>query len=70
MGRLRLVKVLVQPFFVDDDGETLTEHVANPVEVAAKDWPTFATDKFPAGVAELEAQLNAELVTEIPQPAS
>jgi hypothetical protein len=50
--RLRLVKVVIQPHFVLDDGENLTEQIANPVEVSAADWPTYPTEKFPADVEE------------------
>jgi hypothetical protein len=42
MPRLRLLKVVVQPVLVLDDGETLTEQVAEPIEVSVNDWPTFA----------------------------
>lgn len=60
MSKLRLVKVVVQPHFVLDDGENLAEQMAQPVEVAAKDWPAFSAERFPAMVAELEAQLDPE----------
>jgi hypothetical protein len=41
MKRLRLVKVVVQAHYVLDDGETLTEQVAEPIAVAAAEWPDF-----------------------------
>jgi hypothetical protein len=55
--RLRLVKVVVQAHFVLDDGEFLTEQVANPVEVPAAQWPTYATEQFPADVEAALARL-------------
>lgn len=58
MRRLRLLKVVVQPIFVIDDGETLTEHAAEPVIVSPKDWPTFATTTFLAGVEHLRTQIE------------
>lgn len=58
MSKLRLLKVIVQPVFVVDDGETLTEHPAQPVTVAPADWPTYATTTFVEGFAELQARLD------------
>lgn len=40
--QLRLLKVVVQPVYVLDDGETLTEQPAQPATIPAKDWPSFA----------------------------
>lgn len=57
--QIRLLKVLVQPVFVVDDGDTLTEQATNPVEVSAVDWPTFATGPFVQGMEELQARLDA-----------
>jgi hypothetical protein len=53
---LRLVKVMVQPIYAIDDGESLTEQIAQPFEVAAKDWPDF-----PSKLEEQRAELEAEL---------
>lgn len=39
--RLRLVKVVVQPHFVIDDGEKLEETVGEPVAVPAAEWPDY-----------------------------
>ncbi len=49
MTKLRLLKVIVQPVFVLDDGETLTEQTGQPVEAPASEWPTFATGTFAEG---------------------
>lgn len=62
MSRLRLLKVIVQPVFVVDDGEQLHEQSAQPVPVSPADWPTFATTTFVEGMEALQAQLDkAEL---------
>lgn len=61
MMRLRLLKVTVQPVFVVDDGETLTERVGQPVEVTAANWPGFAASAFaPDEMAEMQAHLTTE----------
>lgn len=60
MSKLRLVKVLVQPHFVLDDGESLTEQIAEPVEVKAADWPTYPGEGFADAVRELERALNED----------
>jgi hypothetical protein len=41
MTRLRLLKVIVQPVFVIDDGVTLRERPAQPRSVAADEWDDF-----------------------------
>jgi len=56
--KLRLLKVVVQPTFVLDDGKTLTEVSAEPVVVQPDDWPTYATGRFAESVAAYEAQVN------------
>lgn len=41
--RLRLLKVVVQPTYVLDDGETLTEQqTQGAIAIPAKDWPSWA----------------------------
>jgi hypothetical protein len=59
MSRLRLLKVVVQPVFVVDDGESLREQTAQPVTVSPEAWPTFATTTFVEGMEQLQAQLDA-----------
>lgn len=53
--RLRLLKVVVQPVFVLDDGDTLTEQVADPFTVPAAAWRDFADEggSFDQAVAKL-----------------
>lgn len=38
---LRLLKVIVQPIFVEDDGENLTERITEPQAIPAAEWPQF-----------------------------
>lgn len=58
--RLRLLKVIVQPVFVLDDGEELTELTTDPVIVAARDWPDYANTTFAESVADLREQFDAQ----------
>jgi hypothetical protein len=58
MSRLRLLKVIVQPVFAVDDGKTLTEAPAEPIEVKAEDWPTYPTTKFIEAFNTLQAQVD------------
>ena len=60
MKRLRLVKVIVQPVFVLDDGTDVTELEHPVIAIPAADWPTYSGERFPAEVAEWQKQLNAE----------
>jgi hypothetical protein len=53
---LRLLKVVVQPVFVWDDGDTLREVQVDPVQVAPADWPDY-----PAKLAEQTAEQEAIL---------
>lgn len=46
MKRLRLLKVVVQPVFVVDDGESLSEMPAAAVMVPAADWSEFTAEGF------------------------
>ncbi|MBK8748775.1 MAG: hypothetical protein IPM04_13205 [Saprospiraceae bacterium] len=60
MSRVRLLKVVVQPVFVVDDGETLTEQVADAFTVNASAWRDFADEggAFDQGCAALVAQAD------------
>ncbi len=60
MSKLRLLKVIVQPVFAVDDGETLTETPAEPVVVKPEDWPTYPTTQFIEAFSALQAQLDTE----------
>ena len=60
MSKLRLVKVVVQPFFVLDDGENITELEHQPTVIPASEWPTYSSERFPREVAEWQAKLDAD----------
>lgn len=59
MRKLRLVKVVVQPVFVIDDGETLTELPVEPVLVSGAEWATYIETRWPQAVHALEQKINA-----------
>jgi hypothetical protein len=57
---LRLLKIVVQPVFVevDDEGALGREHPAEtPVNVSAQAWP-----EFPAELEKRRLELEAELI--------
>ena len=58
--RVRLVKVIVQPVFVLDDGTTIVEVDQPPIAIPAIEWPTYSGDRFPREVAEWQARLDAD----------
>lgn len=60
MPKLRLVKVIVQPVFVLDDGENVTEIEHAPVAIPAAEWSTYSSERFPAEVATWQAAIDAE----------
>jgi mannosyltransferase OCH1-like enzyme len=58
-AKLRLLKVVVQPFFVLDDCETITEIEHSATVIPAAEWPTYSSERFPREVAEWQARLDA-----------
>lgn len=60
MPKLRLVKVLVQPVFVLDDGENVTELEHPAVAIPAAEWPTYSSERFPAEVEAWQKQIDAQ----------
>jgi hypothetical protein len=60
MSKLRLLKVVVQPVFVIDDGEHLTEQPAEPKAIASSEWAAYVADGgiFDQSVAALAAQVE------------
>jgi len=56
--KLRLLKVICQPIFVVDDGETLVEQAAQPVTVPAAEWPTYAAGRYADGFEALRVQVE------------
>lgn len=59
MPKLRLVKVIVQPVFVLDDGEQITEVEHGPVIIPASEWPAYSGERFPAELEAWQQQLDA-----------
>jgi hypothetical protein len=59
--KLRLVKVMVQPVFMVDDGETLTEIEHAAIAIPAAEWPTYSSERFPRETEAWEKSLNEEL---------
>lgn len=43
MTQLRLLKINVQPVFVVDDGEELSEQIGQTLAVQPSQWESFAT---------------------------
>jgi hypothetical protein len=66
--KVRLVKVLVQPVVMIDDGETLTEFPHPALEIPASEWPTYSSERFPREIAAWQDSLNAPPEPE-PKPA-
>jgi hypothetical protein len=58
LPKLRLLKLIIQPVFVVDDGEGLTELTAEPVVVAAQDWPDYPRKGFQDSFEKLRAQVE------------
>lgn len=56
--KIRLLKVITQGVFVVDDGETLTEVTAQPVEVSASEWPVYHNGRFRDGMEKLQQELD------------
>jgi hypothetical protein len=46
--------------FVVDDGETLAEHITEPIVVSAAEWPSFAAGRFAQGVEELRETIEGQ----------
>jgi hypothetical protein len=61
MRKLRLVKVLVQPVFIIDDGKTLEELEHPSIAVPAAEWSTYSSERFPREARAFEAKLNEEV---------
>lgn len=60
MRQLRLVKVIVQPVFVIDDGEHITEVEHPPTVIPAAEWPAYSSERFPAEVKAWQAKIDAD----------
>lgn len=60
MPRLRLVRVHVQPVFILDDGDNLTDVEHPPITIPAAEWPTYSGERFPREVAEWQARIDGD----------
>jgi hypothetical protein len=58
MAKLRLIKVLVQPVFVLDDGENVTEIEHPAVAIPAAEWSDYSGERFPAEVKAWQKRLD------------
>lgn len=58
MSRVRVLRFIVQPVLVIDDGEDLDPIDVQPIEVAARDWPTFAAEQWPAMLQQVQSQID------------
>jgi hypothetical protein len=56
--KVRLLKVVVQPVFVLDDGETLVEVEHPATVIPAAEWPTYSSERFPREVGEWQRKLD------------
>ena len=60
--KIRLIKVVVQPFFVLDDGENIIELEHQATVIPASEWLAYSSERFPREVAEWQARLDAEVL--------
>lgn len=70
MPKLRLIKVAVQPVFVLDDGENITELEHPAVVIPAEEWPTYSSERFQKERAAWQAQIDAEAQAAKPNRAA
>lgn len=64
--KLRLLKVVVQPVFVLDDGDSLTEQTADPIVVPGGEWRSFADEGggFDNAIAALRDRIEPSVEPE------
>lgn len=55
--KLRLLKIIVQPVFVIDDGASLVEQTPQPITLTPAQIATFPED-FAAGMEQLRQQVE------------
>jgi hypothetical protein len=67
---LRLLKVVVQPVMVVDDGTTLQEVPVDPIVVPANEWPTYPTNRFQEQLKALQQQLAETVESQAKKAAS
>jgi len=56
--KIKLVKVLVQPVFVLDHGDHLSEIDHPTTAIPADEWPSYSSERFPREVAEWQKRLD------------
>ena len=66
MKRLRLLKVVIQPTFVIDDGESLQEMTSEPITITPTDWPDYAKTTFVEQVNLNQNRLNETKLNAVP----
>ena len=64
--KIRLVKVIVQPVFILDDGDNIIELEHSATVIPASEWPTYSSERFPREVEAWQAQLDHENGSEHP----
>ena len=61
MKKLRLVKVIVHPVFVIDDGQNIEEMPLHPpVTIPAAEWSSYSAERFPREVIAWQQRLEEE----------
>lgn len=55
---MRVVRWLVQPVIMADDGEELTEVQVNPLVIAAREWEAWTAGGYQASLDQLRAQVE------------
>jgi hypothetical protein len=58
--KARIVRVVVTPDVVIDDGENLIPQQVQPMTVLWRDWPTFAVGGLQDALNKMQAQLDAQ----------
>jgi len=61
--KIRLVKVIVQPVFMLDDGTNLTEIEHAATAIPAEEWPTYSSERFPQELAAWQARIDTDTKT-------
>jgi hypothetical protein len=63
---IRLLRVVVQPVLVLDDGTTLEEVQHPPITITPDKWPDYSAKTFPAELAQFQKELDAEANAQLP----
>ena len=60
MKRVRVIRYLLQPDVVVDDGENLTALQVEPLALNAADWEQFVIEGLSEALIQLQAQQNGD----------